>query len=87
MMHTLLISVHCLFNLLQSFKEGALGSKTITLSDTLRPTETSFFTTGQISACVYETPGSFVMQVSKVITTPMHANSDTHTLTHACLTE
>ena len=52
----------------------------------LRPTETSFFTTGQIYACVYETPGSIVkkggklhLPVSKVTQTRMHANSDTHT--------
>ena len=27
------------------------------------------------------------LQVSKVIPTRMHANSDTHTQTHTCLTE
>ena len=72
--------MYCPFNLLWSFKDGAFRSKTyfIILSDThalcnvhacLRPMETSFFTTRQIYACVYETPENFFLLVSKIIPT------------------
>ena len=89
--HPLLTSVHCPFSLLRSFKEGAHQSKTdfIILSDThalcnvhacLRPTKTSFFTTRQISVCMYETPGRLVRKGTKTI----FAYFKGYSVTHAC---
>ena len=47
----------------------------------LRPTARSFFTTGQIYACMYETPRSFVRKCAKT----MFAGFKGYVLQHACM--
>ena len=102
--HQILTSAHSPFIFLRSFTDGAHRSKTyfIILSDThalcnvhacLRPTETTFFTTGQNVPCVRETPGIFVRKCAKTIFAGFKVYSETHAClfghtctTHVCLT-